>query len=236
MRGAELLDWIGNLPDDAYSAVCQSMRQILVPPNFLLQHRGEMPTGLYRVVSGRVRIYYLTECGREVLFKICTRNESFGDLSAADGDPYQLYAQTLTDCELQFLSRSSLTQLRSKFPAIESGLLDYSLRLSRTLIEFVAEATAFSLRSRVMSRLSWLAAAERLKGQNSGTISISQQEFCLMVGASRQAVNRVITELQSVGALRTRYGRIEILRADLLNELNPKLSPIKNNLHHTAVN
>jgi len=210
-RGAENLNWIDTLPETARMAVLAAMKTVRARPGEMLYERNAPVKGLYRILDGHVRLYSLSPDGRELLYKVFGRQESFGDIAAIDGEPYPLFAEALDECELQFLSREALTKLRADYREVETALLDYAVRIARTTVLFIEEAAIFSLTSRIASRLVFLAASARARCEPVDKLKVAQKDIGVMVGASRQATNKVLAELQAKGLVETHYGAIRIL-------------------------
>ncbi len=212
--GAEVLNWIDALPADIRAAVLGQMQSLRVPARFMLMERYAPVRGLYRIVKGKVRLFSLATDGRELLYKVYGPSENFGDLAAIDGKPYPVSAESLTECELLFLSRKKLIELREAHPQMETVLLDYFVRVARSSLLFIEEISIFPLAARIASRLSFMASSAEAKGETVTELKVAQKDIAIMVGASRQAVNKVLAEFQSLGLIQTHYGALRILDRD----------------------
>lgn len=208
--GAEVLNWIDALTAPTKEAVLGHMKPVRARAGSLLYERYSEAKGLYLINSGNIRLFSLAPDGRELTYKIYGPNESFGDVAAIDGYPYPLSADAMTDCDLLFLSRSNLTALRERYPTIETALLNLTARIARTSIMFIEEATLFPLNARIASRLSFLAASAKARGESVAELKVAQKDIGVMVGASRQAVNKVLSEFQALELIETSYGSVRI--------------------------
>lgn len=223
-KGAEVLNWIDALPSDLRQSVMAEMKPLRVKQGALIYERFSPAKGLYRVVSGTTRLFSLAPDGRELIYKINGPSESFGDLGAIDGGPYTLSAEAMTDCELLFLSCGSLNDLRRKYPALETALLNFVTRIARTSIMSIEVATIFPLPARIASRLTFLAASARERGEPVTELKIAQKDLGVMVGASRQAVNKVLSDFQAKGLVETHYGSLRIIDIDGLRRQTMRFS------------
>lgn len=208
--GAEILTWIDALSAPIKETVLDHMKPVRARAGSLLYERHSESKGLYLISSGNIRLFSLAPDGRELTYKIYGPNESFGDVAAIDGNPYPLSADAMTDCNLSFLSRANLTALRERFPAIETALLNLTVRIARTSVMFIEEATLFPLNARIASRLSFLASSASARGESVAELKIAQKDIGVMVGASRQAVNKVLSEFQALDLIETSYGSVRI--------------------------
>ena len=81
-KGAETLNWIDALPDELRAAVMAQMKTVRVREGALICERFTPAKGLFRVVSGTVRLFSLAPDGREMIYKLNGAGESFGDIAA----------------------------------------------------------------------------------------------------------------------------------------------------------
>lgn len=227
--GAEILNWIDALPAAAKEAVLARMKPVRVKAGTLVYERYAPVKGLYLIHSGKVRLFSLSLDGRELTFKIYGPNESFGDVAAIDGNPYPLSADAETDCTMSFLSRAHLTELRAEYREIETALLELTVRIARTTVMFIEEATLLPLNARIASRLSFLAAGAKERGESVSELKIAQKDIGVMVGASRQAVNKVLSEFQALNLIETSYGLVRIKDAKGLLDQSMRFSPVTQN-------
>ncbi|MEZ5893162.1 MAG: Crp/Fnr family transcriptional regulator [Parvularculaceae bacterium] len=209
--GAEILNWIDDLPEDVRAAVLAEMKTVKAPAKTLIYERNAPVKGLYRIVRGEVRVFTLTPEGRELVFKIYGAPENFGDISAIDGAHYPVFAETVGECELRFLSREQLCRLRATHHAVESALVRFLVKITRSSLGFMEDAAVSSLQARVASRLGFLYASAKARGENPAELKIAQKDIGVMIGASRQATNKALAELQAQGLIETSYGAVRIL-------------------------
>jgi len=209
--GAEYPDWIGSLPSEVRTLVEAKMVPIKLPAGAMLYERNAQSNGVYRLREGRIRLFFMTDSGYELVLKTLEPPETVGELASLDGYPRQVFTETVTDCRLDLLPIQDFHALRRAHPSIDSALLALLSSVVRTLLQFAEEAAIYPLRARVAARLCWLVDSAAAKGTATDSLEISQNELALMVGSARQAVNRVLGELAAGGVTGTSYGKISIL-------------------------
>lgn len=217
--GAEYPNWIGLLPRDIKILVEAKMTRVTLRAGVMLYERNEQSNGIYRLRSGRMRLFFLTENGQELVLKMLEPNETVGELATLDGLPRHVFAETLTDCELDLLPVSDFHSLRRTHPEIDSALVTFLSSIIRTLLQLVEEAAIYPLRARVAARLCWLVDSAAAKGGTIESLAISQKDLGLMVGAARQAVNRILGDFAAIGATKTSYGKIIIHNISQLRQI-----------------
>lgn len=220
VRGAEYLDWIGTLPAEVRAAVLAQMTPLSLPAGAFLYERGSPSKGIFRINKGSVRLYFLTASGRELVLKRFHPTESVGEVATIEGRHHELFAEAITDCELEVLSFEKLEMLREQYPAVNSALLIVMTHVARNALNFIEEIAVFSLEARVASRLRWLASCADARGEEVKQLKIPQKELGLMVGASRQAINKVLSDMQKLGVLKTSYGAISIIDVEKLQQIS----------------
>lgn len=98
---------------------------------------GEKPTSLYLLFSGIVRVYKLSELGKEYNKNFFLPMSFTGSLTALIKDkPSELIYETITDCELYEVNYSELIKLSQKniqisqlyIKALESVFVSYEIR------------------------------------------------------------------------------------------------------------
>jgi CRP-like cAMP-binding protein len=121
------------------------------------------------------------------------------------------------DVDIQVLRRDACERLRSQHSSFSDGLFRHMSRHTRLLSDYFVSSTLDELSCRVALRL--------LKAQKSSVISghgirltvhLSQAEIALMVGASRQAVNKVLQKFQDEGLISIEYGCVQVLDVERL--------------------
>lgn len=97
----------------------------------LLFSEGEVCTGLYVVISGRVRIFKSFRTGREQVLAIEGAPESIAELPVFDGGNYPASAVALESSEMAFISHRSSShsalQLSSYLASSASDLLGFDI-------------------------------------------------------------------------------------------------------------
>lgn len=189
------------------------MTESTVKAGSLIIRRDETSVRLFQVRTGRVRLYFKSATGGEVLLRILGPGETFGEIACIDGLPFAVSAIAQVDCVIGALDRESLLRLRTKHPAIDELLVLQLARLCRTAMAHLYEAHGLPLASRVASRLVGLSREARSRSDAPFRVAISQHELALMVGASRQAINKILSDMMQDGVITTEYKQVTIIDA-----------------------
>jgi CRP/FNR family transcriptional regulator, cyclic AMP receptor protein len=198
-------NWIDRLPFDARTALNEAMQPRAFPSGALIYNRTEQPNGLYRIRSGSALFQIDGANGKRLLLKIIRANELFGETVAHDGKPAPIAVEARSALHTDFIPTSQLDLLRNRYPEIDRELAAVVAQYLRATLAAIEELNLMDLRERTVARLVSLCAES---GQSSNApirLDLTQAEFASMLGASRQATNAVLRELERAGAVERGY-------------------------------
>ena len=174
---------------------------------------GDPPAGLYAVLQGEVRLISYPSSGRERMSLRLLPGDWFGELSILDGGPRSHDAVAHERSRLLFIGRMAFEAAVRETPEL---VRDLARLLARRLRQAVthADTMAFQrLRVWVARMLLSLKPARPDDDAAAGTpwhLNVTQDELAEVAGASRQAVNRELKNLETEGHLELKYGSLLI--------------------------
>jgi CRP-like cAMP-binding protein len=202
----ETRSWFGWLSPETQAALTAAASRLEINTGKRLYEHKTEPTGLYIIRAGQVRITFQSSSGNHHLLKIASPGGIVGDLACFDGLPYPVFTEAMCPCSIDFIPLKSFRELRRSHADIDRVLLQHFARISRTLVTMMEVTFLGSLSARVASRLLFLT-----HEYGTRSLTISQTDIGLMAGVSRQATNKALGELTSLGLIEKRYNVIEIL-------------------------
>ena len=168
------------------------------PSGAVLFVEGQAPRGVYQLCKGRVKLTMTSAEGKSIILRIAEPGELIGLNSAVSGRAFELTAETLEPCQVNFIKRDAFLRLMREHPeasvnATEQLSNDYSaacvqirsLGLSRTASEKIIRFL--------------LDLANHGKETHDGVrvnVSLTHEEIAQVVGVSRETVTRTLTELK----------------------------------------
>jgi CRP/FNR family cyclic AMP-dependent transcriptional regulator len=177
--------------------------------------RGDSGRSFFLVVRGTVKICVISAEGREAVFTIAHRGDSFGEIAAVDGSTRTADAIAKTDCELMAIDRNDLLHLARREPAFSIALGELVCSRYRWISTKLEEALLLDFSKRLAKTLLWLGE----KGLSSEKI-VTQKEIGQMLGGSRETTNKCLRNWQRRNWVRfNRASGIEILRPEALNAI-----------------
>ncbi|HVV77409.1 MAG TPA: Crp/Fnr family transcriptional regulator [Mycobacteriales bacterium] len=165
---------------------------------------GDPGDRLFIVLEGKVKIYRASADGRENLIALLGPGEMFGELSLFDPGPRTASVSAVTDSTLASLDHDDLRPLLLERPGVGVELLRALAQRLRRTNDAMADLVFTDVPGRVAKALIELAAKFGV-GEAEGTRvrhDLTQEELAQLVGASRETVNKALSEFAHRGWLR----------------------------------
>ena len=202
------------------AALTERARTRRWPAGASLFLEGELSSTVVVVVSGRAKVFSLTDDGEEVVLAVRGPGALLGELSAVDGAPRAASVAALEPVVALVLPAAAFTDYlttHGRAAMVLLRLITDRLRDSdRKRVEFAAYDTA----ARVARRL--VEMAERFGEPNANgvriTVALSQDELAGWVGSSREAVAKALRTLRERGFLITGRRTMTVLDMDALRK------------------
>ena len=169
----------------------------------LIYQPGDLSDAVYWIKSGRIKLYKLTEDGREIIFGLYQTGEVFGELAFVEDRPREYFAEAMDDTQFISIKRSGLFSIAKRKPGV-------IYRFAKLIAERRRETEA------TMESLLYKGVRERLAGQllklskeygiedNRGKllrIKITHKDLASLIGSSRETVSLTLGELKRVGLI-----------------------------------
>ncbi len=159
---------------------------------------GQSPRGVLVLCSGRVKLSTASREGRILILKVASPGDVLGLSAALSGVPYEASAQTVTPCRLNFITRDHLDSFLSR--NADAGLhaaRSVSKEYQDACLEIQEILLAPSSAGKLAKLLLAWADGDR-KGDAQGRVRsmLTHEEMAQMIGASRETVTRVISQLK----------------------------------------
>ena len=201
------------LPGAALQAFNGSKFTSTYPSGAVLFVEGQVPRGVYMLCKGRVKLTMNSSDGRTIIVRICGPGEILGLHGALSGEQYELTAEALQPCQVNFVRREDfLKLLREHVEASAAALQQISngyreicqevryLGLSRSASEKVAQ---FLLESS--------ANAQETNQGKRFSLGLTHEEISQIVGISRETVTRTMTDFKNKMLIATK-GSVVVIR------------------------
>lgn len=211
-------DWINQLPPKERQATLARMRNRRVNKGEVIYTEGQLHTALWQVMAGNVRVTNQTADGKEVVIAIFSTGDCFGELTLLDGFPAANTATAVDQVELAELTKSDFDELYLQYPDFAHELMRLVCGRLRHMLNFYADVTLRPLEQRMASRILYIS-SDQLGQTDISELRFTQQDLANMVGATRQAVSKVLNLWRDQNIISLEYGRINVLRPAELEDI-----------------
>ncbi|MDN5564008.1 MULTISPECIES: Crp/Fnr family transcriptional regulator [Luteococcus] len=202
-----------NLAPASRQALDEQIHPLALHRGEVLFHSGDVALGLYVLVSGKVKLTKPSRqpqpslttnrkgrptipMPRESLLALIGPGEMFGELSVLDGGQRSTTATAMLDCRLYHVPREPMLDLIEKHHDVSQAMLRQMAHRVRVSNETISGLVLSDVPGRMAFLL--LTMAERFGITTERGVEVhhdlTQAELAQMVGASRETVNKVLTD------------------------------------------
>ena len=197
------------LPQQLLEAIGKVATVRVFPKNAIIVSEGDESDSLYVIISGRARVYVANAQGREVQLNMIGPGEYFGEVTL-DGGPRSASVMATEDCRCAVVKRSELLTLVGKEPQFALHVVRKLASRVRDLTENVRSLALMDVYGRVARLL--LELAEEREGRLCISEPLTHKDIASRVGASREMISRIFSDLTAGGYVAKENGRLVIMR------------------------
>lgn len=199
-----------NLSPASRQALDEHMRPLHLAKGQVLFRAGEPADGFYILLQGKVKLTKPSRqrdhvggvaAPRESLLSLIGPGEVFGELSLLDGGTRSTSATAMLECRLCFVPRDEMNELVEQHHDITQAMLRQMTHRVRQNNETISGLVLSDVPGRLSHLL--LSLGERFGTRTERGIEVhhdlTQAELAQVVGASRETVNKVLTDFANRG-------------------------------------
>ena len=158
---------------------------------------GESADALLILLTGRAKVTYFDEEGREIILAWLGPGEFFGEMGLIDGSPRSASVVAVEPCELLAIGKSEFQRCMQENFQVAQKLMQILVRRLREADRNIESLALLDVYGRVASLL--LDMSEDENGKRVVRQKISKQDMARMIGASREMVSKVMRDLELGG-------------------------------------
>ena len=196
-----LVPIFNHLPDTEMDKIGASARKRVLDKGEHLFRAGEKDDTLYIIHRGRVRMYQLTESGKEQLVRILNPGDFTGELAIFQpGQVHENYAEALQRTEVCLIHQNDLQQYLHEYPEIAIKILSEMSRRLKESEKQTAQVAVESVENRIISFLA------NLVDEDSGnspvvTLPMTKKDLASYLGTTPETISRKFTRLERLGLI-----------------------------------
>lgn len=184
------------------------------PKEAVIYSPGDTARYVFHVLEGRVKIYDLSACGREIVFRTCGPKSFFGMAEIFGRSERQVYAEATEPVKILCIEKPAFELLIKSNPVVALMVIRVLGNRVRQAHRSIKSYVFSDARSRMAQLLINLAETDGERRRN-GTVvlgtRLTHQTMADMIGAIRQTVSEIIIDLKKQGYIKTDRGIITIL-------------------------
>jgi len=191
------------------------------PKGAILFVEGQAARGVFVLCLGRAKLSTSSRDGKTIIVRIAKPGEILGLSAVVSGRPYQATAEILEPSQVNFIGRQDfLNFLRQHGEAA----LRAAGQLSNNYHSAYEEIRALGLSSSASEKVAKLllersADVSQNKGEIRLTLALTHQEIAQLIGASRETVTRIFSDLKRKQVLRVKGATLIIRNRAALEKL-----------------
>ena len=198
------------LPKPLLEEIASAATVRAFPRHAVIVTESDATDTIYVLLSGKARVYVSDEKGREVVLNQLGPGEYFGEITL-DGGPRSASVMALEECRCALIRRAELTAFIERNPGFALHAVKKLAHRVRELTESIRSLALMDVYGRVARLL--LELAEEKNGVLVIDEPLTHKEIAARVGASREMISRIFSDLNDGGYLRKdEAGRLVIAR------------------------
>lgn len=209
-----LVPIFNHLEKDQMKKVMERVRSVPFKKGEIIYHAGDESDSLYIVNHGKIKIYRLSDTGKEQMLRVLSPGDFTGELALFKESTHEAYAEALMDTKICMIKRPDLQQFLLTYPTIALKILT---EFSHRLDESETQTTRFAT-EKVETRLA-LFLAECVEDEDNPefVLPMSKKDLASYLGTTPETISRKLTEFEEQGLIEQKPKRtIKILDLDEL--------------------
>lgn len=203
-----------HLQQEEMEEVVKTTRPLFLKKSELLYSAGEASDSLYIVHAGKVKVYRLTENGKEQVIRILNPGDFTGELALFKESIHGVFAEAMESTEICSFQRADVQGFLQKYPNIALKILsEFANRLDQAESQMTSFATA-DVETRIALYL-----AQQVEENDSLAyrLPMSRKDLASFLGTTPETVSRKLAKFEDEGWIEQEDQRgIHILNLEAL--------------------
>jgi CRP/FNR family transcriptional regulator, cyclic AMP receptor protein len=198
LRHVSLVDGVSDA-DLAPLAACLVRRTFA--KDVVIFNEGSPGGSVFIIESGRVRIYLTSSAGHEISLNVYGPGQIFGEISLLDGRPRSASAMALEQDSAFSLEREDFQAYMDAHPVVARNVIMTLTNRLRHTTTYAESLVFLDVPGRLAAKLLELASRLSDSEGNSVELTMTQSDLATWVAASRESVNKALSDLREQGLI-----------------------------------
>jgi len=183
----------------------------------IIFRRGEYSTGLYFLVSGKVKLYQINSEGKEITTRLLKPGDYFGYESLLSNETHFDGAEVLEGAEVCHIPKDDFMKLMYTNRDVTAKFIRLLSNNVEEKEQQLLDLAYKTVRKRVADALVELYDKYR-EDQKDFVIAISRDDLASIVGTSTESTIRMLSEFKKSGYIQIQGSKIKVLEAEKLRK------------------
>ena len=182
----------------------------------IIHYEGDHATGIYLVISGKIKTIKMTEDGRELMTGIYQAEDFLGINIILSNNTHNDTATALEDSYLCFFPKTQFDEMLRLYPDVAGKFIEILSNEIRKKDGDLLQLAYQSVRKRIAEAILRL-----YKQHEDGidTLSISRDDLAALSGTAAETVSRTLTEFKNEGLIEKKGSALKILNLDKMSKM-----------------
>jgi len=181
----------------------------------------ETGSALFVINYGKVKVFRVSDDGREVILSILSETDFFGEMAILDGLTRSANVTAIEDSEIFIIERTDFLELLYKYPEISVYLLQELTKRLRAADMKIKSLSLKDAEGKVATVL--LQLADDIGKIKQGIVEIEklpyQHDLANMAGTSRETISRTLHSFAKRGLIELDGNKLRIIDYEKFKEL-----------------
>ena len=221
---AELLkrvSFFAELSDAAIGEIARAAREKAFDKGQMVFFENDPCDGFYIIRSGSVKIYKMSQGGREQILHTFKAGETFAEVPTFDNGLCPANAQAIEDTSLYLIRKADFENITRLYPEVAFSLLHHFAHWLRRFTIRLEELSLKDVGARLAGYLLRVAAENGEQTPDGIVVQLkdNQQEIASHVGTVREIVSRNLRKFQDMNLISLKGRKLVILDREGLKKL-----------------
>lgn len=197
---------LSTLSDQILKDLASFTTEKFIPENTVFIDQGSVADVVFLLISGSVKVYRVSEDGKEVVLAILGPGELVGEMALIDHLPRSAYVESIQYTTTLCFSSANFLNLITIYPTVAMSLLTHlsnKLRSTGELLESISTTSVCDRTWKTLIILKYYFPNEE--------IALSHEELALLIGATRARITEALDTLQKSGKIKLNHRNITLL-------------------------
>ena len=209
-----------SLPDEILGKLESQLKEFVFQKKQIIHRAGLMPTGLFVIRKGKVKIYHISDAAREIIIHISGPGEMIGYNALMRKSEYHFWAEAIEPVEMSFLPQKYFYEFIENYPSFSVSMMQEFARQFDAVMDKLVGMLSDHVIKRTAKTLLWLKDAHGFdEDEHTINITLSRQDLAHLVATNTETLVRTLAQLRRENVIQLNRKKIAITNLEQLNRI-----------------